>query len=223
MGRRRGQTGCAGSMTRRGDGILVGAPGLWQFEAVKKTLHRCFVVLGLLAMVSALAAIPAGMALASSKAEMAALADSADDMPCDHPCPGCAKPCPDMGHCLLKCFRQLSSAPAQAGVQGHYVRDLIPAGLSRRVSEAPIPPLLRPPSVRESRRKATSVPAPRRGPLRVGRLADGGFTTTGHIAMIKKYAGVRWRGCLPPEQDKRRRAAPTASMRAISSSEARPA
>jgi hypothetical protein len=98
-------------------------------------------------MVVALVAIPAGIALASAKSDMAAMTASSDDMPCNHPCPGCAKPCPDMGSCLLKCFQQLSNAPMQPGVQGHSVRDLIPPGLSRRISEAPIPPLLRPPSV----------------------------------------------------------------------------
>jgi hypothetical protein len=78
---------------------------------------------------------------------MMAMAGGSDDMPCNHPCPGCAKPCPDMGSCLLKCFQQLSPVPAQASVRGSYVRDLIPPGLSRRINEAPIPPLLRPPSV----------------------------------------------------------------------------
>lgn len=101
-------------------------------------------------MVMALVAIPAGLALASAKSDMAdtaTMADSSDAMPCHHPCPGCAKPCPDMGGCLLKCFQPLSNAPAQEGVQSHTVRDLVPPGLSRRISEAPIPPLLRPPSV----------------------------------------------------------------------------
>ena len=117
---------------------------------MKGSLHRCFVALGVLALAMALVAIPAGIALASAKsdmASMAAMADGSDDMPCHHPCPGCAKPCPDMGGCLLNCFQPLSDAPAQASVQAHTVRNLIPPGLSRRISEAPIPPLLRPPSV----------------------------------------------------------------------------
>jgi hypothetical protein len=117
---------------------------------VKRSLHRWFVALGVLAMAMALVAIPAGIALASAKshmASMAAMADGSNDMPCHHPCPGCAKPCPDMGGCLLKCFQPLSDAPAQASVQAHTVRNLIPPGPSRRISEAPIPPLLRPPSV----------------------------------------------------------------------------
>jgi hypothetical protein len=98
-------------------------------------------------MVMALVAIPAGITLASAKSDMAAMTASSDDMPCNHPCPGCAKPCPDMGSCLLKCFQQLSTAPMQPSVHGYSMRDLIPPGLSRRMVAAPIPPLLRPPSV----------------------------------------------------------------------------
>jgi hypothetical protein len=127
--------------------VLVAILLLWHSPSVKRSLHRWFVALGVLAMVMALVAIPAGIALASAKFDMAAMSASSDDMPCNHPCPGCAKPCPDMGSCLLKCFQQLSNAPTQPSVHGHSVRDLIPPGLSRRISEAPIPPLLRPPSV----------------------------------------------------------------------------
>ena len=98
-------------------------------------------------MLMALAAIPAGIALASAKADAAVMVDNADDMPCHHPCPGCAKPCPDMGTCLLKCFQPLSNLPTQENVQSYSARDLISPELSRRISEALIPPLLRPPSV----------------------------------------------------------------------------
>jgi hypothetical protein len=132
---------------QRASSVLVAALPLWHCFSVKRSLHRWFVALGVLAMAMALVAIPAGIALASAKSEMADMADSSDDMPCDHPCPGCAKPCPDMGSCLLKCFQPLSNAPVQASVLGNSVRNLIPPGLSRRISEAPIPPLLRPPSV----------------------------------------------------------------------------
>jgi hypothetical protein len=120
---------------------------LWHPDRVKKSLHRWFVAFGVLAMLAALVAIPAGIALASAKSDMLAMAGAADEMPCDHPCPGCAKPCPDMGSCLMKCFQPLSNAPVQASVQRYYVHDLIPPGLSQRIAEAPIPPLLRPPSV----------------------------------------------------------------------------
>jgi hypothetical protein len=130
-----------------GGHVLVAALALWHNCRVKRSLHRWFVALGVLAMALALVAIPAGIALASAKADMAAMAGDSDEMPCDHPCPGCAKPCLDMGGCLLKCFQPLSNAPVQASVQAHTAADLFPPGLSRRMSEAPIPPLLRPPSV----------------------------------------------------------------------------
>jgi len=110
-------------------------------------LHRCCVALGLLAMAMALVAIPAGITLASAKSDIGATAASSDEMPCNHPCPDCAKPCPDMGSCFLKCFQQLSPAPAQARIENRVTSRLIPPGLSRRIAEAPIPPLLRPPSV----------------------------------------------------------------------------
>ena len=41
---------------------------------MKRTLHRWFVALGVLAMLMALVAIPAGIALASAKSDMAAMA-----------------------------------------------------------------------------------------------------------------------------------------------------
>ena len=115
---------------------------------MRKRLHRCFVVLGLMAMVMALVAIPVGITLAASKSHTATvMADNADNMPCNHPCPGCAKPCPDMGNCLLKCFQQLWPAPNQTSFTGSFLRGLVALGVSRRIVEAPIPPLLRPPSV----------------------------------------------------------------------------
>ena len=110
-------------------------------------MHRWFVALGVLAMLLALVAIPVGIALASGKSDMAAMSASSDEMPCHHPCPGCAKPCPDMGSCLMKCFQPLSQVPAQAIVEMHPVRDLIAPGASQRITAALIPPLLRPPSV----------------------------------------------------------------------------
>ena len=122
---------------------------MWHPRGVKKKLHRCFVVLGLMAMAMALIAVPTGITLVSSKAHAAmTMADNGDDaMPCDHPCPGCSKPCPDMGGCMLKCFHQLSPVPVAVSIGVPFVRQLYPLGLSLRIAEAPIPPLLRPPSV----------------------------------------------------------------------------
>jgi len=127
--------------------VLVVTIPLWQFRAVRNKLHRCFVALGVLAMALALVAIPAGIALASAKSDTMVMVGSSDDMPCHHPCPGCVKPCPDMGSCLLKCFQTLANTPGEARVQHSSMRQRIPLLSSRRMAEAPIPPLLRPPSV----------------------------------------------------------------------------
>jgi hypothetical protein len=118
-----------------------------QANAVKRTLHRCFVALGLIAMAMALAAIPAGIALASAKSNMMAMADNSGDMPCHHPCPHCAKSCPDMGSCLLKCFQPLSNVPSSVSPEGHDANSVAPPALSQRIAGTPVPPLLRPPSV----------------------------------------------------------------------------
>lgn len=111
-------------------------------------MHRCVVTLGMLAMALALFAMPAGVAFATAtKPDMAAMASGSKQMPCDKSCPDCAKVCPDVGHCLLKCSQQLTYPPAQAHVDDAPGRRLIPPALSTRIAEAPIPPLLRPPSV----------------------------------------------------------------------------
>ena len=111
-------------------------------------MHRCVVTLGMLAMALALFAVPAGVAFATATTpDMAAMADGSGQMPCDKSCPDCSKVCPDVGHCLLKCSQQLTYPPAQARVDHAPGRRLIPPALSTRIAEAPIPPLLRPPSV----------------------------------------------------------------------------
>jgi hypothetical protein len=114
-------------------------------ETVRTVFHRCFVGLCMLAMVVALVAAPAGVAFATASTMV--MADNGDEAPCDHPCPGCAKPCPDMANCLLKCFQQLTPISAQANFAYFMGRSLVPPALDRKGAETPIPPLLRPPSV----------------------------------------------------------------------------
>jgi hypothetical protein len=94
-----------------------------------------------------LAAIPAGIVLASAKSNMTAMADTSGDMPCHKSCPHCAKTCPDMGSCLLKCFQPLSNVPSSVSLAEHDANSVAPPGLSQRIAETQIPPLLRPPSV----------------------------------------------------------------------------
>ncbi|MGQ0457233.1 MAG: hypothetical protein ACT4OU_09240 [Hyphomicrobium sp.] len=82
---------------------------------IRKLAQRCFVVLGMLAMLGMIAAVPLGSALAGEKAGMAATEHGAGDMPChkpvksEKPCPDCPeKACPDGVACMVKCFQQLS-------------------------------------------------------------------------------------------------------------------
>ena len=104
-------------------------------------------VLGLLAMACAVVAVPAGIALAAVKANAVAAAGQSHGMPCDHPCPGCAKQCPEMGICLLKCFQPpLSEVATQTAFELPRGSSLVPLGRTERLAEAAVPPLLRPPS-----------------------------------------------------------------------------
>lgn len=124
--------------------ILVARNALWQTHAVKRFLHRCCFVLGLLAMATALLAIPATVSSALAKADMSAASET---MPCKGDCPDCAKPCPELGGCLLKCFNSLFAPPAQATLYSIDMRSFVPLALFQRASDALVPPLLRPPSV----------------------------------------------------------------------------
>jgi hypothetical protein len=52
-----------------------------------------------------------------------------------------------MGSCLLKCFQPLSNIPSSVSLWKHDANSIAPPGLSQRMAETPVPPLLRPPSV----------------------------------------------------------------------------
>jgi hypothetical protein len=126
---------------------------LWHFDFVKKRLHqRWFVVLGMLAMLSALVAAPMSSTYALAMAGGAPAASEAmADMPCHQPakhCPNCPqKFCPDMGTCMVKCFQPLNMPASETR--------LAAVRFSLRLSPVPMqvtagsvtPPLLRPPSV----------------------------------------------------------------------------
>lgn len=127
--------------------ILVVRPSLWHCRVVKTLSHRCCVVLGLLAMAVALWAIPASVSFALAKADMAASAGAAEEMPCKGECPDCAKLCPDLSSCLLKGFQLLSAPPPEAKLYEGTVRRFAPVAPPQVMSDALIPPLLRPPSV----------------------------------------------------------------------------
>lgn len=95
-------------------------------------------------MALALFAIPATVSSALAKADMATAAEA---MPCKGDCPDCAKPCPELGGCLLKCFNSLFAPPAQATLYNVDVDGFVTFALVQCASDALVPPLLRPPSV----------------------------------------------------------------------------
>jgi hypothetical protein len=122
-----------------------------------RLFQRWFGLLGMLAILSALIAMPltATYAFAISSGATASadttMSGQSDAMPCHKTgksCPHCPqKFCPEMANCLVKCFQPLSAPISDA----HFHRDVV----SRGVAPAPttvtagsqIPPLLRPPSV----------------------------------------------------------------------------
>lgn len=108
-------------------------------------------VLGMVAMLGALIAVPltTASALALSKPSAAPHA-MAPEMPCHKPvkpCPHCPqKVCADMANCLVKCFQPLYAPLAGAGLPVMMVGSRLSPGLSQVASGSLIPPLLRPPS-----------------------------------------------------------------------------
>ena len=127
--------------------------------------HRWISLLGLLAMLSALAAGPAAAfaaaamhttAMAMSDAAMAQTGSHAGmshagtahkSVPCKS-CPHCPKPCADHASCILKCMQNSSLAPPVNGTEeGSLVRSMVWPWRSAAVSATAVPPLLRPPSI----------------------------------------------------------------------------
>jgi hypothetical protein len=139
--------------------------GLWRYICVRFHLwyqevvrygpsHLFFVVLGMIAMLGALVAVPLSSTYALSMAgKFHAAQSAADEMPCHKPsaptpCPDCPqKVCPDMSTCMVKCFQQL--VPPLTGEQlalEMSASRLMPAS-SPVAASTLVPPLLRPPSV----------------------------------------------------------------------------
>lgn len=119
----------------------------------KRIYHRWFVVLGMLAMLGALVAMPMTSTFAMAVGAAYADQSSADEMPCHRPakpahCPNCPqKMCPDMGTCLAKCFQQLVP-PLTGGMPlGLLVAAKLAPEPSAVAASSLVPPLLRPPSV----------------------------------------------------------------------------
>jgi hypothetical protein len=126
---------------------------MWQCVVVSKRLfHRWFAVLGMVAMLGALVAMPMTTSIAFAKAgPMTSASAAAHLMPCHKPlspCPDCPqKACPDMSTCLAKCFQPLSSPITEANRYGTVAIARVPLAPSQVATDSLIPPLLRPPSV----------------------------------------------------------------------------
>ena len=131
---------------------VAGIDALWQSDGVRKRIyHRLSVVLGMVAMLGALIALPLTTASALAMSQPMAAHATAHEMPCHKPVKPCShcpqKVCPDMGNCLGKCFQPLYSPVADVSLPGTMVSSRLFPGLSQVASSSLIPPLLRPPSV----------------------------------------------------------------------------
>jgi hypothetical protein len=121
---------------------------VWQSANVRKrSFHRVSAVLGMVAMLGALIALPMTTSMVLAMAAPPSTAATADhQMPCHKP----VKPsphCPDLGTCLVKCFQPLSAPVAEIRLLGVVVVSRVLPEPTRVVIGSRIPPLLRPPSV----------------------------------------------------------------------------
>jgi hypothetical protein len=122
--------------------------------------QRCFVLLGMVAMLGALMTMPLTATYAFAMSAHTVAVESSHDMDmsaaktpmsCNSPakhCPDCPqKICPNMSSCLVKSFQPLPSPLAEAQFHGEILRECVAPGRALITAGALIPPLLRPPSV----------------------------------------------------------------------------
>ncbi len=138
-------------------------PKLWHLPGMLRSLlHRWCLILGIMAMVSALVSVPASAASVfaamgtgtntpqSTHHGMSASATEAP-MPCKvamKHCPHCPqKICPELAGCGVKCFQAFSPLPAEEHLMGEILRERLAPGRASVTAGSLIPPLLRPPSV----------------------------------------------------------------------------
>ncbi len=129
---------------------------MWQSRPVSKRLYqRWTVVLGMIAMLGAVVAMPLSstyaLAMVSVSHATAKHTTAKHEMPCHKPakpCPECPqKVCPEMGTCLVKCFQPLSSPTAEVRIHRLAVASRVLPEPPQVAAGSLIPPLLRPPSV----------------------------------------------------------------------------
>jgi hypothetical protein len=135
----------------RKTGNIADFDALWQSDGVRNRIrHRLSVVLGMIAMLGALIALPLTTSMALAMSAPTAASSTADEMPCHKAAKKPAKPCPDcpdVGTCLVKCLQPLSALIAEAGHPGVGAISCVPPAPSVTAAGSLIPPLLRPPSI----------------------------------------------------------------------------
>lgn len=133
---------------------------------LRSALHRWSLILGIMAMVSAIVSVPASAASVFAAMEMGtgtgtntaqsthhgmSTAATEAPMPCKGAmkhCPHCPqKICPELAGCAVKCFQAFSPLPAEARLMGEILRERLAPGRAFVTAGSLIPPLLRPPSV----------------------------------------------------------------------------
>ena len=116
--------------------------------------QRWTIVLGLVAMLGAVLAVPASALAASSKTlNPAALAPAAvapaamtdGDMPCHKRMPGCPDPCPDMASCIVKCLKSQSPLPETVILEAPALQGVPVPAPQAFMEPSDLPRLLRPP------------------------------------------------------------------------------
>jgi len=131
--------------------FLAALRHLWQAIGVKhRIFQRSSLLLGMVAMLVALFAVPLTTTAAFANSGQAAAATKSE-MPCHKPakpCPDCPqKSCPDMGNCLVKCSQPLAAPASHAQPQIAILKSRYGPAPSQVAAGSLIPPLLRPPSV----------------------------------------------------------------------------
>jgi hypothetical protein len=123
---------------------------VWHARIVRKRRsHQWSAVLGMVAMLGALIAMPMTTSMALAMSAPMAASSAADEAPCHKPAKKPAKhcpDCPDMGTCLVKCFQPLSAPVAETSLLGIVVALCVLPEPSQIAAGSLIPPLLRPPS-----------------------------------------------------------------------------
>jgi hypothetical protein len=106
--------------------------------------QRWSLILGLIAMLGAVLAVPAAALAATANAPSSETAVSSD-MPCHKRLPDCPKACPDLASCIVKCLK--TQTPAPDAIELLAPKHEAPPAPAQQALLKPtdLPPILRPP------------------------------------------------------------------------------